>query len=158
MIRCHIGFRLRSQQRGAPPPPTPPALKRAFSYCWRLWTLPDCAELLAGAGFASSHVWARRMREDGEPRSDSDADEADDDASGGRGGDAGSSDEGGSDGSDEDGSGSEGSASSRGGRARRGGREGKSSDEYVEITAATPPATLHRLARGWQAYLVAVVR
>ncbi len=36
--------------------------------------------------------------------------------------------------------------------------EGKSRDEYVEVTVPTPPASLHRYARGWQAYIVAVTR
>lgn len=36
--------------------------------------------------------------------------------------------------------------------------EGKSSDEYVEITKDTPVRWRQRLARGWQAYVVAVNR
>jgi hypothetical protein len=58
LISCHIGFRLRGR-RGAPPPPTPPALRRAFSYRWRLWTLPEVCDMLRQAGFASTHVWVR---------------------------------------------------------------------------------------------------
>jgi SAM-dependent methyltransferase len=32
-------------------------LRRAFTYRWRLWTLPEIAELLAESGFARSSVW-----------------------------------------------------------------------------------------------------
>jgi cyclopropane fatty-acyl-phospholipid synthase-like methyltransferase len=32
-------------------------LRRAFSYTWRLWTLPEVRELLAEAGFAESRVY-----------------------------------------------------------------------------------------------------
>lgn len=36
-------------------------LRRAFSYRWRLWTLPEIAELLAASGFARSSVyWEER--------------------------------------------------------------------------------------------------
>jgi hypothetical protein len=56
LISCHIGFRLRGR-RGAPPPPQPPSLRRAFSYRWRLWTLPEVCDMLRLAGFASTHVW-----------------------------------------------------------------------------------------------------
>jgi hypothetical protein len=59
--RCHIGFRLRGS-RGAAPPPTPPALRRAFSYHWRLWTVPECREMLHAAGFDATHVWVRHVR------------------------------------------------------------------------------------------------
>ena len=87
----------------------------------------------------------RRMREDGEAPSDGE-EESDEEGDG----DADSSDSG----SSGDGSGSDG-----GGGGKRGGRrEGKSSDEYVEVTSATPAAALHRYARGWQAYIVAVAR
>jgi hypothetical protein len=32
-------------------------LRRAFSYQWRLWTLPEIRELLAEAGFSRSTVY-----------------------------------------------------------------------------------------------------
>jgi hypothetical protein len=60
LISCHIGFRLRGR-RGAPPPPQPPSLRRAFSYRWRLWTLPEVCDMLRLAGFASTHVWVRSL-------------------------------------------------------------------------------------------------
>ena len=84
------------------------------------------------------------MREDGEAPSDG---EEESDAEGEDGADSSES------GSSDDGSGSDGGGGRRGGR-----REGKSSDEYVEVTSATPAAALHRYARGWQAYIVAVAR
>jgi hypothetical protein len=56
-IRCSIGFRLRGAGRA-----TPPALRRAYSYEWRLWTIPDCIELMRAAGFAAVHVWVRPSR------------------------------------------------------------------------------------------------
>lgn len=46
-VRCHIHFR----QRGRP------RQRRAFSYDWRFWTLPELRELLAEAGFRSSAVY-----------------------------------------------------------------------------------------------------
>jgi SAM-dependent methyltransferase len=47
-MRCHINFTLRDGTR----------VRRAFSYDWRLWTLPEIRELLAEAGFSSSAVYA----------------------------------------------------------------------------------------------------
>ena len=40
-IRCHIHFRFPDGSR----------IQRAFTYEWRLWTLPELRELLADAGF-----------------------------------------------------------------------------------------------------------
>ena len=78
------------------------------------------------------------MREDGEAPSD--GEEADE-------------------GDDSDAESDDASDSSDSGGGRSGGRrEGKSRDEYEEVTTATPPAMLHRYARGWQAYIVAVAR
>jgi len=52
-LRCHIHFDLPNGRR----------LRRAFTYDWRLWTIPELRELLAEAGFASSevhsHGWTR---------------------------------------------------------------------------------------------------
>jgi hypothetical protein len=173
LISCHIGFRLRGR-RGAPPPPQPPSLRRAFSYRWRLWTLPEVCDMLRLAGFASTHVWVRipcvfacagcsdlracptcqlrRMREDGEAPSD-----GDDDSDGNSDDASHSSESSDEDGEDGDGDGADGE---RKGGGRRGGRrrEGKGSDEYAEVTPQTPPAALHRYARGWQAYIVAVAK
>ncbi len=54
---CHIHFKFRDGSR----------LNRAFSYQWRLWTLPEIRELLAEAGFSSSTVlWQGTDEETGE--------------------------------------------------------------------------------------------
>ena len=55
--RCFIHFRF----------PDGSELPRAFSYDWRLWTLPELRELLAEAGFARSVVYWQGEDEDGEP-------------------------------------------------------------------------------------------
>jgi SAM-dependent methyltransferase len=46
-ILCHIHFKFPDGSR----------IKRAFTYDWRLWTLPELRELLAEAGFSSSRVF-----------------------------------------------------------------------------------------------------
>lgn len=46
-MHCHIHFSFPDRSR----------LKKAFSYSWRLWTLPEIQELLAEAGFARSTVY-----------------------------------------------------------------------------------------------------
>lgn len=46
-IRCHIHFKLPDGKR----------IKRAFTYDWRLWMLPELRELMAEAGFSSSDVY-----------------------------------------------------------------------------------------------------
>jgi hypothetical protein len=46
-IRCHIHFDFK---RG-------PMMKRAFTYDWRLWTLPELREVLAEAGFRRTTVY-----------------------------------------------------------------------------------------------------
>ncbi|HEX7030701.1 MAG TPA: class I SAM-dependent methyltransferase [Gammaproteobacteria bacterium] len=53
---CHISFRF----------PDGSELKRAFSYHWRLWTLPEIRELLVEAGFSKVTVWWQGEDEDGE--------------------------------------------------------------------------------------------
>jgi SAM-dependent methyltransferase len=58
-MRCHIHFELRGGRR----------LRRAFSYPWRLWTLPELRELLLEAGFAAAQVYVEGW--------DEEADEAD---------------------------------------------------------------------------------
>jgi len=37
------------------------ALKHAFTYHWKLWTIPEVSELLQEAGFAEVHIWMRCM-------------------------------------------------------------------------------------------------
>lgn len=46
-LHCHINFKLSGGRK----------VKRAFSYDWRLWTIPEMRELLAEAGFARSDVY-----------------------------------------------------------------------------------------------------
>ena len=46
-LRCHIHFHF----------PDGSKMRRAFSYEWRLWTLPEVREILAEAGFSRSTVY-----------------------------------------------------------------------------------------------------
>ncbi len=55
-IRCHIHFRF----------PDGSKLKKAFSYEWRLWSLPEIRELLVEAGFRRVTVYWEGTDEDGE--------------------------------------------------------------------------------------------
>jgi hypothetical protein len=53
---CHIDFILSDRSR----------LRRAFSYHWRLWNIPEIRELLDEAGFARSTVYWQGADEDGD--------------------------------------------------------------------------------------------
>jgi len=55
--QCYIHFRF----------PDGSELPQAFSYDWRLWTLPELRELLAEAGFSRSVLYWQGEDEDGEP-------------------------------------------------------------------------------------------
>ncbi len=55
-MRTHIHFRFPDGSR----------LKKAFSYEWRVWTLPEIRELLHEAGFANVQVWFEHFDDDGE--------------------------------------------------------------------------------------------
>jgi hypothetical protein len=55
--RCHIHFDFPDGSR----------LERAFSYDWRLWTLPETREVLAEAGFRRITCWWQGWSADGEP-------------------------------------------------------------------------------------------
>jgi hypothetical protein len=44
---CHIHFEFSDGSR----------LKKAFTYDWRLWTIPEVRECLVEAGFSTSEVW-----------------------------------------------------------------------------------------------------
>ena len=55
-LTCHIHFHFEDDSR----------LEKAFSYHWRLWTLPEIRELLADAGFRVTAYW-QGWDEDGEP-------------------------------------------------------------------------------------------
>lgn len=54
---CHIHFAFADGSR----------LERAFSYRWRLWTLPELRELLAEAGFRRVICYWQGWTENGEP-------------------------------------------------------------------------------------------
>lgn len=54
---CHIHFQFPDGSR----------LERAFSYHWRLWTLPEICELLTEAGFQRVLVYWQGWDEDGNP-------------------------------------------------------------------------------------------
>ena len=57
---CHIHFAFPDGSR----------LERAFSYDWRLWTLPEIRELLEEVGFRRVTVYWQGFDEDGEPDGD----------------------------------------------------------------------------------------
>ncbi|MDZ4806050.1 MAG: class I SAM-dependent methyltransferase [Candidatus Eisenbacteria bacterium] len=58
-LRCHIHFRFRDKSR----------LRRAYTYDWRFWTLPELREVLLEAGFREVemylHGWTRNGESDG---------------------------------------------------------------------------------------------
>ena len=53
---CHIHFRFPDRSK----------IERAFTYDWRLWSIPELREVLAEAGFASSVVYWEAVDEDGD--------------------------------------------------------------------------------------------
>lgn len=56
-IRCHIHFRMDSGK----------TIKKAFTYDWRLWSLPEMSDILHEAGFKTVDVyWEGTDRETGE--------------------------------------------------------------------------------------------
>ncbi|HLF11609.1 MAG TPA: class I SAM-dependent methyltransferase [Gammaproteobacteria bacterium] len=55
-IVCHIHFKF----------PDGSKIKKAFTYDWRLWTLPELRELLTEAGFAKVRVYWEGTDDDGE--------------------------------------------------------------------------------------------
>ena len=55
-MECHIHFKFPDKSK----------LKKAFSYTWRLWTLPEILELLTEAGFRNPTVYWEGTDEDGE--------------------------------------------------------------------------------------------
>ncbi len=56
-VLFHIHFRF----------PDGSAIEKAFTYDWRMWSVPEVRELLAEAGFSSSHVYWETEDKDGEP-------------------------------------------------------------------------------------------
>lgn len=56
-MKCHIHFKFPDKSQ----------LKKAFSYKWRLWTLPEIREMLCVAGFSDVHIhWEQADAETGE--------------------------------------------------------------------------------------------
>lgn len=55
-MECHIHFKF----------PDGSKMKRAFSYTWRLWTLPEILEMLTETGFRNPTVYWEGTDEDGE--------------------------------------------------------------------------------------------
>ncbi|MEO0575791.1 MAG: class I SAM-dependent methyltransferase [Pseudomonadota bacterium] len=55
-LRCHIHFHFDDGSK----------IKKAFTYEWRLWTLPEIQELLKEAGFSNVTVYWEGTDEDGE--------------------------------------------------------------------------------------------
>jgi SAM-dependent methyltransferase len=55
-IVCHIHFKF----------PDGSKIKKAFTYVWRLWTLPEILEMLTETGFKNSTVYWEGTDEDGE--------------------------------------------------------------------------------------------
>jgi SAM-dependent methyltransferase len=53
-ILCHIHFRFRDGTE----------MKRAFTYDWRLWSLPELQEIMIEAGFKSTEVYLEGWDED----------------------------------------------------------------------------------------------
>ncbi|EEF38510.1 uncharacterized protein LOC8271896 isoform X1 [Ricinus communis] len=58
--RISLHFHLQKQQK---------KLRHAFSYSWRLWSLPEIRDCLEEAGFKSIHFWLRRMPDSKDNRS-----------------------------------------------------------------------------------------
>ena len=56
-MTCHIHFEFQDGSR----------LEKAFSYTWRLWTLPEIRELLEETGFRQVTVYWQGYDDDGEP-------------------------------------------------------------------------------------------
>jgi len=53
-ILCHIHFKFSDGSR----------IKRAFTYDWRLWTIPEVSELLLEAGYSKVHVYWEEYTDD----------------------------------------------------------------------------------------------
>ncbi|CAI0544266.1 unnamed protein product [Linum tenue] len=58
--KISLHFHLLKQQR---------KIRHAFSYSWRLWSLPEIKDCLEEAGFRSVHFWLRKMPDVEESRS-----------------------------------------------------------------------------------------
>ena len=59
-ILCHIHFEFDDGSR----------MDNAFTYDWRLWTLPELQEILLEAGFSSVHIFWEEFIEDNDPKNE----------------------------------------------------------------------------------------
>ncbi|XP_047976418.1 uncharacterized protein LOC125218720 [Salvia hispanica] len=57
--RISLHYNLHKQKR---------KIRHAFSYSWRLWSLPEVKDCLQEAGFSSVHFWIRSMPDSGQIR------------------------------------------------------------------------------------------
>jgi hypothetical protein len=55
-VPCHIHFEFSDRSK----------IERAFSYDWRLWTLPELRELLREVGFRDVQVYWEQVDADGD--------------------------------------------------------------------------------------------
>lgn len=69
---CHIHFEMADGSR----------LERAFTYDWRLWTIPEVRELMAEAGFSSSRVYWEQVDDEGDGTGEYQATESEDNQEG----------------------------------------------------------------------------
>lgn len=53
-ILCHINFKFKDGSK----------IKHAFTYDWRLWTIPEVSELLLEAGYSKVHVYWEEYTDD----------------------------------------------------------------------------------------------
>ena len=53
-VLCHIHFKFKDGTR----------IDKAFTYDWRLWTIPELQEILREAGFESSEVYMQGWDDD----------------------------------------------------------------------------------------------
>lgn len=59
-LTCHIHFKVgRGKQKRK--------IKKAFTYDWRLWMLPELCELMRAAGFSAADVYVEGWDDDDEP-------------------------------------------------------------------------------------------
>ncbi len=56
-LECHIHFEFTDGSR----------MDKAFSYSWRLWSLPEIKEILLEAGYSNVHIYWEGFEEDDDP-------------------------------------------------------------------------------------------
>ena len=65
-MSCHISFELPGPLLGKPVGSKPLLIKRAFSYQWRLYTMPELVDILRDAGFATVKTYLEKETRSGE--------------------------------------------------------------------------------------------